>query len=83
MKTKKHADVSQVANGEEGDARHMENLLLGEVEGSKGTKWLSEVVGCKRLGFQLDSSAALFSICFVYCLFFTVSICRTLGYRTT
>ena len=47
MKTKKHADVSQVAHGEAGDARHMENLLLGEVEGSKGTKWLSEVVGCR------------------------------------
>ena len=29
MKTKKRANASQVANGEEEDSRHVENLLLG------------------------------------------------------
>ena len=48
MKTKKYDNASQVEQGDEGGGRHVENPLLREVEGSKGTKLLFEAIGCGR-----------------------------------
>ena len=46
MKTKKRANASQVEQGDGGDGGRVENPLLSEMEGSKGTKMLFEAVGC-------------------------------------
>ena len=48
MEIKKRANASQMEQGDGGDGDHVENPLLSEVEGSKGTKLLSEAVGCER-----------------------------------
>ena len=48
MKTKKRANAFQVEQGDGGDGGHVENPLLSEVEGNKGTKLLFEVVNCGR-----------------------------------
>ena len=48
MKTKKHANASQVEQGDGGDGGHVENPLLSKVEGNKDTKLLSKAVNCGR-----------------------------------
>ena len=44
MKTKKHANASQVEQGDGDDGGHVENPLLSEVEGSRGTQLLCKLL---------------------------------------
>lgn len=46
MRIKKRANAPQAEKGEEGDVHHAENAILGEEEGSRGTRKLSRAVGC-------------------------------------
>ena len=66
MKTRKHANASQVEKGDGGDHHNAENFMLGRIGGSRGTKRSSEAVGIDQLRILLDSSFSLFFICLVH-----------------
>ena len=65
MKTKKHDNASQMEQGDEEDGGHLENPHLSEMEGIKGTKLLSEGVGCGRHRINLIL-CAIHSLLIIY-----------------